>query len=132
MMSSVIPSVKYSCPGSPLILVKGRTAMDAFSGSGSAGRGSRSVQKRLACLTAVILAHRANEAEAFALERLYQMLLLSAVANCAAGHVQARRHRGVGDDAALPDGRDQVILADDAISVTDQIEEKVEDLGERR
>ena len=28
MMSSVIPSEKYSCSGSPLILVKGRTAID--------------------------------------------------------------------------------------------------------
>ena len=28
MMSSVIPSEKYSCSGSPLMLVKGRTAID--------------------------------------------------------------------------------------------------------
>src|SRR5882724_2792947 len=76
---------------------------------------------------AVVLAHSANEAEAFALERLDQMLLLSAVANRAAGHVQARRYRRVGDDAAVPDGRDQIILADDVLSVTDQIQEKVED-----
>jgi hypothetical protein len=77
---------------------------------------------------AVIFAHRANEAEAFPLERLDPMLLLAAVANRAAGHVQARRYRGVGDDAPLPDGRDQVIFADDALSVADQIEEKVENL----
>src|SRR5579863_8729418 len=28
MMSSVIPSLKYSCSGSPLMLLKGRTQMD--------------------------------------------------------------------------------------------------------
>jgi hypothetical protein len=37
MISSTIPSTKYSCSGSPLILANGNTAMDGFSGSGSAG-----------------------------------------------------------------------------------------------
>src|SRR6266567_2760651 len=31
MMSSVMPSLKYSCSGSPLILLKGRTAIAGFS-----------------------------------------------------------------------------------------------------
>ena len=31
MMSSVMPSLKYSCSGSPLMLVKGSTAMDGRS-----------------------------------------------------------------------------------------------------
>ena len=35
MMSSTIPSAKYSCSGSPLIFVNGRTAMEGLSGSGS-------------------------------------------------------------------------------------------------
>src|SRR6266481_2053688 len=30
-----MPSAKYSCSGSPLILAKGRTAIDGLSGSGS-------------------------------------------------------------------------------------------------
>src|SRR5258708_11743763 len=34
MMSSTIPSAKYSCSGSPLMLVNGRTAMEGLSGSG--------------------------------------------------------------------------------------------------
>ena len=34
-MSSTSPSRKYSCSGSPLILVNGKTAMEGFSGSGS-------------------------------------------------------------------------------------------------
>ena len=37
MMSSVIPSLKYSCSGSLLILVKGKTAIEGLSGAGKAG-----------------------------------------------------------------------------------------------
>ena len=35
MISSTIPSAKYSCSGSPLMFVNGRTATDGLSGSGS-------------------------------------------------------------------------------------------------
>src|SRR5881396_1795272 len=42
MISSTMPSPKYSCSGSPLILAKGSTAIDGLSGNGpSLGRGSR-------------------------------------------------------------------------------------------
>jgi hypothetical protein len=37
MISSTMPSAKYSCSGSPLILAKGSTAMDGLSGSGNDG-----------------------------------------------------------------------------------------------
>ena len=36
MMSSVMPSEKYSCSGSPLMLLNGSTAIDGFSFAGSA------------------------------------------------------------------------------------------------
>ena len=36
MMSSAIPSEKYSCSGSPLILVNARTAIEGLSGNGKA------------------------------------------------------------------------------------------------
>src|SRR5215510_10404608 len=35
MMSSTIPSVKYSCSGSPLMFWKGRTAIEGLSGRAS-------------------------------------------------------------------------------------------------
>src|SRR5437868_1087103 len=35
MISSTIPSAKYSCSGSPLILANGKTAIDGLSGSGN-------------------------------------------------------------------------------------------------
>src|SRR5882757_9482773 len=37
MMSSLMPSEKYSCSESPLILLKGSTAMAGRSGNGTAG-----------------------------------------------------------------------------------------------
>ena len=37
MMSSTMPSTKYSCSGSPLIFWNGKTAIDGLSGSASAG-----------------------------------------------------------------------------------------------
>ena len=37
MMSSVMPSAKYSCSGSPLMLVNGSTASEGLSGRGSTG-----------------------------------------------------------------------------------------------
>ena len=45
MMSSTTPSAKYSCSGSPLMFVNGRTAMEGLSGSGS-GFGSRTLAAR--------------------------------------------------------------------------------------
>ncbi len=39
MMSSVIPSLMYSCSGSPLMFAKGRTTIDGFS-EGAFGGGS--------------------------------------------------------------------------------------------
>ena len=38
MMSSTMPSAKYSCSGSPLMFWNGSTAIEALSGSGSGGR----------------------------------------------------------------------------------------------
>ena len=35
MISSTMPSAKYSCSGSPLIFAKGSTAIDGLSGSGN-------------------------------------------------------------------------------------------------
>ena len=37
MISSTMPSTKYSCSGSPLMFWNGSTAIDGLSGSGSAG-----------------------------------------------------------------------------------------------
>ena len=44
MMSSTMPSAKYSCSGSPLMFWNGSTAIDGLSGSGSAGARARRAQ----------------------------------------------------------------------------------------
>jgi hypothetical protein len=41
VMSSVIPSLKYSCLGSSLMLVNGITTIEGLSGSGNGGCASR-------------------------------------------------------------------------------------------
>jgi hypothetical protein len=41
MISSTMPSTKYSCSGSPLKFWNGSTAIDGLSGNGSAAAGGR-------------------------------------------------------------------------------------------
>src|SRR6266849_3051280 len=43
MRSSVIPSLKYSWSRSPLMLVKGKTAIEGLSGNGRAGGGAEGI-----------------------------------------------------------------------------------------
>ena len=40
--------------------------------------------------------------------------------------IQTRRKRCIGHDAAVPNGVDEVVLADDALPVADQVIEQVE------
>jgi len=74
-------------------------------------------------------AHGSHEADSLSRQRLDQALAVTAVADGAAGHVDAGEQRRVRDDASIPDVRNQVILADDALPVLDQIHQQVEDLG---
>ncbi len=48
MMSSVMPSEKYSCSGSPDMLSNGRTAIEGFPGSGSGARSGAAALPRTA------------------------------------------------------------------------------------
>jgi hypothetical protein len=74
-----------------------------------------------------LFAHGTHETEAPARQRLDQALLLAAVADRASNDV-AGGHRRVGDDAAVPDGGDEVVLADHALAVGDQVSEHIEHL----
>jgi hypothetical protein len=76
----------------------------------------------------LLLPHCAHEAEALARQCLDQPLLLAAVADGASRNVDAGRDCGIGDDAAVPDSGDEIILADDALAVADQVSEQVEHL----
>src|SRR3954454_7722779 len=76
--------------------------------------------------------HGANETEAFARQRLYQKLLLAGVADSVPGGIKPGRQRRLRDDAAIPDGAEDIVLRNDALSVADQIVEQIETLRRER
>jgi hypothetical protein len=80
--------------------------------------------RRLGCFF-VDLAH---EAQAAPRDRLDELLLLAAVADRSPCSVDTVAERGFRHDAPVPDVREQVILAYDAVAVADQMQDKVEHL----
>jgi len=86
--------------------------------------GIRSGRRRYA--TAV--AELTDEADALALDRLDQPLRFAAIAERLTSGIDAARERGFRNDAAAPDRCDQVVTADHAVAVFDQIDEEVEHL----
>ena len=86
MMSSTMPSAKYSCSGSPLMFGNGRTAIDGLSGRiSSRGRYvGRGRHRRLGCQSKASgdgPPHLAHEAESLAGDGADQALLAAAVAH---------------------------------------------------
>jgi hypothetical protein len=76
-----------------------------------------------------VLAHLADEPEAAAGHRADETLLFAAVADRMPRGGDPASQRGFGDDAPVPDRRQQVILADDAVPVLDEIGKQIEHLG---
>src|SRR5690349_8456194 len=74
------------------------------------------------------LPHRTNEAKTSTRQRFDQALLLAGIADSIPGGVQAGRQCGIGDDASVPNGTDEVVLAYDALPVSNQVDEQVKDL----
>ena len=70
----------------------------------------------------------ADEAKALSRDGADHRLILAAVADRFSRGVDAARQRRVGDDAAVPDGLDQVILGDDAVTVLDQVNQEIKHL----
>ena len=133
MMSSLMPSEKYSCSGSPLMLVNGSTAMAGRSGSGMTLRACASPMRLRAGAAGdepMLDAHShvADEAKALARDGADQPLLLAAVADRLARGIDAAGQRRFRNDAAAPDRVDKVVLADDALAVLHQVIEQVEHL----
>ncbi len=75
-----------------------------------------------------LLPHLANEAEALARQRLDQPLRFARVADCTAGDFQASRQCGIRNNAAIPYGCNDVVFADDALAVADQVGEQIQHL----
>ena len=72
--------------------------------------------------------HCANEAEAFAWQRLDQALYLTGVTDGSPGGIQSGRQGRVRNDTSAPDGADEVVFADNAFPVSNQVIEQVKNL----
>src|SRR5262245_43668808 len=72
--------------------------------------------------------HLADETESLPSACADVLLPLTAVANSAARGVDAIAQRRFRYDPSLPDGRQQLVLADHVIAVLDQMQQQVEDL----
>ena len=75
-----------------------------------------------------LLPHRTDKADALARKRLDQTLRLAAVSDRPAHRVHARGQRRFRYYASLPDGLDEVVLADHPGAVADQELQKIEGL----
>src|SRR5262249_37768854 len=70
-------------------------------------------------------------AETLAWRGADQRLLLAVVADRLTRGIDATCKRRFGHDAAVPDGSEHVIFADDTMAVLDQMDQQVEDLGDK-
>ena len=123
MMSSLMPSEKYSCSGSPLMLTKGKHGNRRPIGQRQSGGAAGA-----AGAVPAASPQGADKAEAFARDGADQALLLAAVADRLARGIDAAGQRRIRDDAAPPDRGDQVVLADDAVAILDQVDQQIEHL----
>ncbi len=74
------------------------------------------------------VADLADEAEAALVQRADEQLVVAGVADRLASGVDAARQRRLRNDSSVPDRLDQLVLADDASAVANQVEQKVEHL----
>ena len=109
--SSLIPSEKYSCSGSPLILVNGSTAIAGRSGA-PARRGCARRTAAIAGSAAVDSSHGPDKAKALAGDGADQALLVAAVPQGAARRVDAAGQRRFRNGAAAPDLVEELVLGD--------------------
>ncbi len=76
--------------------------------------------------------HHANEAKALSWQCFDEALFVAGIADRASGSIETGRQRHVRYDASIPDGADEIIFADDALPVADQVIEQIKNLRCRR
>src|SRR5258706_1158368 len=110
MMSSLIPSEKYSCSGSPLILMKGSTTIAGRSGKGGA-EGGRSRTGRMPFDGSLTAPTKRRQ--------MVRINFCSLPLSPRAIRAALMRLVNVESETvpAAPDQGDQVLLADDVIAV---------------
>src|SRR3974390_3502748 len=72
--------------------------------------------------------HVTDKAKALARNGAQETLILASVLYCLAHGIDATGQRRLRDDTAIPHFVEQLILADDAIAILDEIQHQVEDL----
>src|SRR5258708_17392027 len=70
--------------------------------------------------------HWSDETKALAWQCFDKALLLAGIGDHAPSDIQTRRQRCIGHTAPIPNGVDEVVFADNALPVTDQVIEQVE------
>src|SRR5262249_16647399 len=76
--------------------------------------------------------HSADEADALALHGADQLLLFAAVPDCLAHRVEPAGKRRFRNDAAAPDRRDEIVLADHPVAIAHEMDKDIEHLRRDR
>src|SRR5262249_13988593 len=79
-------------------------------------------------LSLLLFVHRADKPDSLAGKGLDEALLVAAVTDRDSQCIDARADGRFRYDAPLPDRCDQIVLADDAFAVADQVFQEIEDL----
>src|SRR6266550_1113835 len=134
MMSSLIPSEKYPCSGSPLTLVKGSTAIAGRSGRGNTAGADSWVPSDGGSAawagSALSPSVRTTAMKRRPLARAGpdQLLAPATVTDRRLCRIDAACQCCVRHDPTAADRGDKIVLADDAIAILHQVDQKVEDL----
>jgi len=129
--SSVIPSAKYSCSGSferfllRIVREIGEGQDDDRQAPHRFNLGGPGIDGHCGLL---LLPHDADKADAPTGHGADQTLRLSTVADRFSHGIDAAGHRRFRDDPAAPDRLQEIVLADDAFAVPNQVDQEVEDL----
>ena len=78
---------------------------------------------RLSCFADLVDLDLADEAVALAGDRAHQPLFLAGIADGLAHRIDVAGDRRFRDDPAVPHRLEQVVLADDAIAVVDELQQ---------
>jgi hypothetical protein len=112
--------------------LKGENSDGRTAGKGHGQRGSDLGGHSARCAGAgsvLAFAHFADEANALAEDGADQPLILAAVANRLAGGSNSACERRFGNNAPLPDVRDQVVFAGHPLAIADEVVEKISTCG---
>jgi hypothetical protein len=129
MISSTIPSAKYSCSGSPLKLTKGRTAIEGLSRTASAGLGGLAVTGLASTGGAGSCSSRTTPTKRMPLRGTVRIRRCACpLSPTALRAALMRLVIVVSETTRPPQIASRIIPADDPLAVANQINQEVKDL----